>query len=59
MCETHTFRYGLGGGKQGDKDMAFIKKNLIRPFNRATNSISADRIATLNEFKEMKKKIID
>ena len=48
----------LGKGKQGDADMKWVEDNLLKPFNRANNAISADRVSTMNEFQEMKKRIV-
>lgn len=54
-----------GKGKQGNADMAFIKENLLDPFERAENGISSYRQRIGNEFKilnnEFKKinKVVD
>ena len=54
-----------GKGKQGNADMAFVKENLLDPFERAENAISSYRQRIGNEFKilnnEFKKinKVVD
>ena len=35
--------------------MAWLKKNLLDPFNRAENTITKDKITASNDFKELKK----
>ena len=40
-----------GKGKQGNADMAFVKQNLLDPFERAENAISSYRQRIGNEFK--------
>ncbi len=44
----------LGKGEQGNKDKKWLQDNLQKPFNRANNAISSDRISTLNDFKKIK-----
>ena len=48
----------LGKGKQGNADKKWLEDNLLKPFNRANNAISADRVSTMNEFKQLKKNLI-
>ena len=45
----------LSKGKEGDVQMAWFKKNLLDPFNRAENAITEDKITVSNDFKELKK----
>jgi hypothetical protein len=40
-----------GKGKQGNADIAFVKENLLDPFERAENAISSYRQRIGNEFK--------
>jgi len=42
-----------GKGKQGDADMALLKKTLLDPFNRGENAISSYRQALGNDFKKL------
>ena len=48
-----------GKGEQGNKDMAFMKKVLLEPFNRAENAISSYRQNLGNDFKALEKQIGD
>ena len=45
----------LGKGKEGDAQMAWLKKNLLDPFNRAEATITKDKISISNDFVELKK----
>ena len=45
----------LSKGKEGDTQMAWLKKNLLDPFNRAENAITQDKIAASNDFNALKK----
>jgi hypothetical protein len=47
----------LGKGKVGDQQMAWYKKNLIDPFARGVNDISRDRVAMMNDYKNLKKQL--
>ena len=47
----------LGKGKVGDKQMAWFKKNTIRPYTKAMESLSKDRINLMADFKELKRKL--
>jgi len=47
----------LGKGKVGDQQMAWYKKNLIDPFARGVNDISKDRVAMMNDYKNLKKQL--
>jgi biotin operon repressor len=46
----------LGKGKVGDAQMAFIKENLIDPYNRAEMAISQAKVAAGRDYKALKKK---
>jgi hypothetical protein len=46
----------LGKGKVGDAQMAFLKTNLIDPYNRAEMAISQAKVAAGRDYKELKKK---
>ena len=45
----------LGKGKEGDAQMAWLKKHLLDPFNRAEATITKDKISISNDFVELKK----
>ena len=45
----------LGKGKEGDAQMAWLKKNLLDPFNRAEAAITKAKVAVSNDFKALKK----
>ena len=47
-----------GKGKQGNEDMAWVADNLTKPFNKANNAISKDKVSTMNDFNEMKKNLV-
>ena len=46
--------YTLGKGKEGNKQAAWYKENLLDPFARAMVNISNDRVALTNDFKALK-----
>jgi len=45
----------LGKGEQGNKDKKFLEKALYRPFARAMDSLSKDRINLMADYKKLKK----
>jgi len=45
----------LSKGKLGDSQMAWFKKNLLDPYARAQENISADRLQLMEDFKTLKK----
>ena len=45
----------LSKGKLGDSQMAWFKKNLLDPYARAQENISADRLQLMEDFKALKK----
>ena len=45
----------LGKGKEGDKQLEWIRKNLTNPFAKAMVDISNARVALSNDYKEIKK----
>ena len=47
----------LGKGKLGDAGMEFINNTLIKPFNRAENSISSYKQRLATDFKVLQKKL--
>ena len=47
----------LGKGKVGDKQMAWFKQNTIRPYTKAMESLSKDRINLMSDFKQLKKQL--
>jgi len=49
----------IGKGKQGDKDLEFIKETLIDPFNRAENEISEFRQRLSEDLKVLNKEMGD
>ena len=40
----------LGKGKEGEAHMAFYQKNLLDPYNRATENLSQDRVNLFADF---------
>ena len=42
-----------GKGKQGDKDMAFIKENILRPYTAAENALSSYRMNLVVDYKAL------
>ena len=47
----------LGKGTVGDKQMAWFKENTIRPYTKAMESLSKDRINLMSDFKALKKQL--
>ncbi len=47
----------LGKGKQGNADLAFYDKNLLKPFAKANNLITSERLALMRDYKALKKEI--
>jgi hypothetical protein len=47
--------YMIGKGKQGDKDLAWFKKNLFDPFGKGINDFTTYRQFTMGQFRKMKK----
>tara|TARA_R110000782_G_scaffold181569_1_gene271842 strand:- start:9 stop:2573 length:2565 start_codon:yes stop_codon:yes gene_type:complete len=47
----------LGKGKEGEAHMAFYQKNLLDPYNRATENLSKDRVNLFADFKALKKQL--
>ena len=47
----------LSKGKLGDNQMAWYKKNLLDPYATAMGNISRERIAVMNDYKELKKQL--
>ena len=45
----------LGKGEQGNKDKKFLEKALYRPFARAMDSLSKDRVNLMADYKKLKK----
>jgi hypothetical protein len=45
----------MGKGEQGNKHMAFIKDNLIDPYNKAEQEILSAKVAVANDFAALKK----
>ena len=46
-----------GKGKQGDKDMEFMKKALLDPFARADREMSMARMSILDDYKTLRKEL--
>ena len=44
----------LGKGKRGDAQMAFLKTNLLDPYDRAESAVTQAKIAAANDFKALK-----
>tara|TARA_R100001377_G_scaffold45638_1_gene26174 strand:+ start:9490 stop:18504 length:9015 start_codon:yes stop_codon:yes gene_type:complete len=42
-----------GKGKQGNKDMEFIKENILRPYTRAENALSSYRMNLVVDYKAL------
>ena len=49
--------YMVGKGKQGDKDLAWIKKNISDPFAKGINQFTAHRQMVMSQFKDFKKQL--
>ena len=47
----------LGKGKEGEAHMAFYQKNLLDPYNRATENLSQDRVNLFADFKALKEQL--
>ena len=47
----------LGKGKKGDAQMAFLKANLLDPYNRAESAVTQAKIAAANDFKALKNQL--
>ena len=47
----------LGKGKTGDKQLAWIQKNIVRPFTKALNAVDKERLRMTNDYRALKKKI--
>ena len=47
----------LGKGKRGDAQMAFLKTNLLDPYDRAESAVTQAKIAAANDFKALKTKL--
>ena len=44
----------LGKGKKGDAQMAFLKANLLDPYDRAESAVTQAKISAANDFKALK-----
>ena len=47
----------LGKGKRGDAQMAFLKTNLLDPYDRAESAVTQAKIAAANDFKALKQNL--
>ena len=47
----------IGKGKKGDAQMAFLKANLLDPYNRAELAVTQAKIAAANDFKALKNQL--
>jgi len=47
----------LGKGRLGEQQMAWYRNNLIRPYTRAMESLSRDRLQMFQDFKALKKQL--
>jgi len=47
----------LGKGKRGDAQMAFLKTNLLDPYDKAESAVTQAKIAAANDFKELKNQL--
>jgi len=47
----------LAKGKKGDAQMAWYKQNVLDPYGKAMESLSADRIQLMSDFRELKKNL--
>ena len=47
----------LGKGKKGDAQMAFLKANLLDPYDRAESAVTQAKIAAANDFKALKQNL--
>ena len=44
-----------GKNKQGDRDMKWVKENLLDPFNKAENAVTQAKISVANDYRKLKK----
>ena len=47
----------LGKGNKGDAQMAFLKTNLLDPYDRAESAVTQAKIAAANDFKALKQNL--
>ncbi len=47
----------LGKGKQGDADLVFYQETLLKPYAKAMDRVTSERIALTNDYKSIKKQI--
>ena len=47
----------LGKGKQGDADLVFYQETLLKPYAKAMDRVTSERIALINDYKSIKKQI--
>jgi len=47
----------LGKGKQGDADLVFYQETLLKPYAKAMDRVTSERIALINDYKAIKKQI--
>ena len=47
----------LGKGKKGDAQMAFLKTNLLDPYNRAESAVTQAKVSAANDFVALKNKL--
>ena len=47
----------LGKGKKGDAQMAFLKTNLLDPYDKAESAVTQAKIAAANDFKALKQNL--
>ena len=47
----------IGKGKKGDAQMAFLKTNLLDPYNRAESAVTQAKVSAANDFKALKNKL--
>ena len=47
----------LGKGKLGETQLEWYNDKLIKPYNRATRDLSADKVQLMNDFKGLKKQL--
>ena len=45
----------MGSGKQGNRHATWIQDNLIKPFNKAEQSILSAKVTVANDFAALKK----
>ena len=44
-----------GKNKQGNRDMSWVKENLLDPFNKAENAVTQAKISVANDYRKLKK----